>query len=79
MKTVSEIVDLASAFYGSATLFAALDLGVFQAIAEMGGSASLEPLAERLDASPRGLRLLLDACVAVGILACKLMKRGWRS
>ena len=69
MKTVPEIVDLASAFYGSATLFAALDLGVFKAIAEMGGSASLEPLAERLDASPRGLRLLLDACVAVGILA----------
>ena len=69
MKTVSEIVDLASAFYGSATLFAALDLGVFQAIAEAGGQTALEPLAKKLDASPRGLRLLLDACVAVGILA----------
>ena len=69
MKTVSEIVDLASAFYGSATLFAALDLGVFQAIAEAGGQTALEPLAKKLDASPRGLRLLLDACVATGILA----------
>ena len=69
VKTVPEIVDLASAFYGSATLFAALDLGVFKAIAEAGGQATLEPLAARLDASTRGLRLLLDACVAVGLLA----------
>lgn len=68
-KTIPEIVDLASAFYGSATLFAALDLGVFSAIAETGTPAALEPLAERLDASPRGLRLLLDACVATGLLS----------
>ena len=61
-KTIPEIVDLASAFYGSATLFAALDLGVFAAVAEAGGPVALVPLAERLGASPRGLRLLLDAC-----------------
>ena len=68
-KSVSEIVDLASAFYGSATLFAALDLGVFAVLAEAGAPVALAPLAEKLDASPRGLRLLLDACVATGILA----------
>ena len=40
-KTIPEIVDLASAFYGSATLFAALDLGVFAAIAEAGEGVAL--------------------------------------
>ena len=67
-KSISEIVDLASAFYGSAVLFAALDLGVFKAIAEAGNAAELYPLAEELGVSPRGLRLLLDACVAEGLL-----------
>ena len=67
-KSIPEIVDLASAFYGSAVLFAALDLGLFQAIDEAGGSAELFPLAESLGAAPRGLRLLLDACVAEGLL-----------
>ena len=68
MKTISEIVDLASAFYGSAVLFAALDLGVFKALAEIGGSGDLSALAHETGASPRGLRLLLDACVAEGLL-----------
>ena len=67
-KTIPEIVDLASAFYGSAVLFAALDLGVFKAIADQGGSAGRDVLADALGASPRGLGLLLDACVAAGIL-----------
>ena len=67
-KSVSEIVDLASAFYGSAVLFAALDLGVFKALAEAGGSSNLSALAEEMGVSPRGLRLLLDACVAEGLL-----------
>ena len=68
-KNVQQIVELASAFYGSAVLFAALDLGVFAAVAEAGAPVALAPLAEKLNASPRGLRLLLDACVATGILA----------
>ena len=67
-KTIPEIVDLASAFYGSAVLFAALDLGVFKALAEQGGSADRDALARELGASPRGLGLLLDACVASGLL-----------
>ncbi|MGN0852759.1 MAG: methyltransferase [Kiritimatiellia bacterium] len=67
-KSIPEIVDLASAFYGSSVLFAALELGVFKAIADMGGSVCLSPLAHEMGVSPRGLRLLLDACVAVGLL-----------
>ena len=57
MKSVSEIVDLASAYYGSAVLFAALDCDVF---------AQVE--ASTFDAAPRGMRLLADACVAEGLL-----------
>lgn len=32
MKSVQEIVDLASAYYGSAVLFAAIDCGVFEKV-----------------------------------------------
>ncbi len=67
-KSVSEIVALASAFYGSAVLFAALEIGVFGAIAELGGAIDLMGLANELNVPPRGLRLLLDACVAEGLL-----------
>ncbi len=67
-KSVSEIVALASAFYGSAVLFAALEIGVFGAIAEVGGAIDLMGLANELNVPPRGLRLLLDACVAEGLL-----------
>ncbi len=57
MKTIEEIVDLASAYYGSAVLFAAIDCGVFAQV-ESG----------TFDASSRGMRLLADACVAEGLL-----------
>ena len=57
MKSVQEIVDLASAYYGSAVLFAALDHEVFAKVA-----------AGTLDVSGRGMRLLADACVALGLL-----------
>ena len=57
MKSVSEIVDLASAYYGSAVLFAAIDNDVFAQV-ERG----------ELDVSRRGMRLLADACVAEGLL-----------
>ena len=57
MKSVGEIVDLASAYYGSAVLFAAIDCNVFGRIAR-----------GEFDASSRGMRLLADACVAEGLL-----------
>ena len=56
-KSIQEIVDLASAYYGSAILFAAIDSGVFAAVEE-----------GRFDASSRPMRLLADACVAEGLL-----------
>ena len=57
MKEIQDIVDLASAYYGSAVLFAAIDCDVF---------AQVE--AGTLDAGCRGMRLLADACVAEGLL-----------
>ena len=57
MKEIQDIVDLASAYYGSAVLFAAIDCDVF---------AQVE--AGTLDAGSRGMRLLADACVAEGLL-----------
>ena len=60
MKDIQGIVDLSSAFYGSAVLFAAIDCGVFEQV-ERG----------ELDADARGMRLLADACVALGLLEKK--------
>ena len=67
-KSVSEIVELASAFYGSAVLFAALEKGLFAAV-EKAEKGTCGEIAEATGCSPRGLRILLDACVAEGLLA----------
>ena len=64
---IPQIVDLASAFYGSAVLFAALELDLFTAVQETE-PPTLEVLAGRLGLDPRGLRLTLDGAVAVGLL-----------
>jgi len=66
VKDVQAIVDLASAYYGSAVLFAALDHGVFAAVGD--GGATSAAIAAATGASPRGMRLLLDACVAEELL-----------
>lgn len=60
MKNIQDIVDLASAYYGSCVLFAAIDCDIFAKI-ESGS----------FDASERGMRLLADACVAEGLLEKK--------
>ena len=65
MRDVQGIVDLASAFYGSAVLFAALEHGVFAAVERFG---RLGDLVRETGCDARGLRLLLDACVAEGLL-----------
>ena len=64
---IPQIVDLASAFYGSAVLFAALELDAFTAIQETA-DPSIEALSAKLGVDTRGLRLLLDGAVAVGLL-----------
>ncbi len=66
--SVKGIVDLASAYYGSAVLFAALEVDLFTAVQRDGPRACVETLADRAGLDPRGLRLLMDACVAVGLL-----------
>lgn len=61
------ILDLASAFYDSCVLFTASDLDVFRALSELE-IADAERLALDLDCNPHTMRLLLNACVAVGLL-----------
>ncbi|MDP6522979.1 MAG: class I SAM-dependent methyltransferase [Kiritimatiellia bacterium] len=61
------IMHMASAFYESCVLFAATDLGLFDVINE-AGNADAETVASAKGLSSRGTRLLLDACVAVGLL-----------
>ncbi|MBT3279338.1 MAG: methyltransferase domain-containing protein [Phycisphaerales bacterium] len=63
----SRILDLASAFYDSCVLFTASDLDIFRALSELE-SADAERLAFDLDCNPRAMRLLLDGCVAIGLL-----------
>lgn len=57
MKSIAEIVDLASAYYGSAVLFAAIDCDVFGRISR-----------GEFDATSRSMRMLADACAAIGLL-----------
>ena len=68
-RSLQGIVDLASAYYGSAVLFAALETDLFTHIAKAGQPVSAEDLAVRAGLDPRGARLLLDACVATGLLS----------
>lgn len=62
------ILDMASAFYDSGVLFAASDLDVFDCI-EVQGGADASVVAKECGLSERGCRLLLDACVALGLLS----------
>lgn len=62
----SRLIDMASAFYDSCVLFTASDLGVFGKLAELK-RANAETLAKGLNLDLGGTRLLLDACVAVGL------------
>ena len=67
-RSLQEIIDLASAYYGSAVLFAALETGLFTHIAQAQRPLSVAELAACAKLDPRGARLLLDACVAAGLL-----------
>jgi len=59
---------MASAFYESCVLFAASDLGLFDKLAGLG-EADARTMAKACGLDPRGARLLLDACVALELLA----------
>jgi 3-hydroxy-5-methyl-1-naphthoate 3-O-methyltransferase len=68
MTQPNHIMDMASAFYDSCVLFAASDAGVFGKLAELE-RANASAIARALHSDLRGTRLLLDACVALGLLA----------
>jgi SAM-dependent methyltransferase len=70
-KTVNppmRIMDMASAFYESCVLFSSSDLGIFRALAELGETDAIT-IANACRLDLRGTRLLLDACVALGLLS----------
>ncbi len=61
------IIDMASAFYDSCTLFTSSDLGIFDSI-KRTNKATLEIIANDCNLDQRGARLLLDSCVALQLL-----------
>jgi SAM-dependent methyltransferase len=68
MSDPSRIVRMASAFQESCLLFAASDLGIFKKLKELA-AADADELAGELGLNGRGVRLLLDACTAIGLLS----------
>ena len=60
------VLDLLIAFRRSKTMFAAVSLGVFDALA--AGPKSLADLSGQLQANPDALERLLDACVGLQLL-----------
>jgi acetylserotonin N-methyltransferase len=60
------VLDLIEAFRRSKTMFAAVSLGAFDALA--GGPKTLAELATELKANPDALERLLDACVGLQLL-----------
>jgi SAM-dependent methyltransferase len=63
-----KITGMASAFYDSCVLFTASDLGVFTKLAELK-KADAPAIAHACKLDEHGTRLLLDACVALGLLS----------
>jgi hypothetical protein len=64
--TPSRILDLATAFWGSAALLAAVEHDLFTALDAGGGSAG--DLAARLRQPERSIAMLLDAVAALGLV-----------
>ncbi len=60
------ILDLMLGFRRSKTMFGAVELGVFDALAESPSSS--DSLAQRLNCDPAAMRRLLDACVGLELL-----------
>lgn len=66
IRTVEELMEAAHGYQRSMTLFTALRLGVFTALAS--GPSDATRLARALSADPRRLSILLNALVAIGLL-----------
>ena len=70
MPDAASIIEMANAFCSSEILFTGSDLGIFAFLSKSPGS-TVEEIAAGCALNPRAARLLLDACVAVGLLAKK--------
>ncbi len=62
----TQLTDISNGYRASSTILAAVELGVFKALAE--GAKSADALANQLQCSPRALRLLLDALTGLDLL-----------
>jgi ubiquinone/menaquinone biosynthesis C-methylase UbiE len=67
VKSVDDLMEMAHGYQRSMALFVALRLDVFSALAD--GAADARTLARRVSAEPRNLSILLNAMVAMGLLA----------
>ena len=67
MLDPSRVMRMASAFQESCLLFAASDLGIFAKLAETGPADAVQ-IAQALQLDTRGAELLLNGCVAIGLL-----------
>ena len=65
----SAVMQLSTAYWGSQALLTANRIGLFTALGD--GVKSTEDLAAELGLDERGARLLLDACVGLGLLECE--------
>src|SRR5262245_22186970 len=65
-ETAQRIIALAYSFREAKVLLSAVELGVFDALAD--GPLALETLRQRICLHPRGARDFLDALVALGLL-----------
>lgn len=70
----TELFSLSVGYWNSCALFSAIELGVF---VELCGERSTEDLAGRLGVPERGLRLLLEALAALGLVV--QTSRGWQN
>src|SRR5690349_13519371 len=70
----SVVLDLMTAFRSSKVMFAAVSLGVFDALAD--GPKSAAALAERLNANPQALERLLNVCVGLKLLTRRCINNG---
>lgn len=66
VKSVEGLMEAAHGYQRSMVLFVALRLDLFSALA--GGAADARGVARKVSADPRGLSILLNALVAMGLL-----------
>jgi len=67
LKTATDVKELVTSFRYAEVLMTAFDMGIF-AVISSNGPQTLDQLSEASEAYPRSLAMLLNACVAMGLL-----------